>query len=151
MPHLIIIYHSQTGNTERLVHAALKAARNEADTRTTATRAFDADADTLRDADGLIFATPENFGYMSGALKDFFDRTYNETHETLRKLPYAILISADNDGRGASREIQRIATGYGFRLIAEPVIARGPFCEEHLTLAEEQGEAFAAGLALGIF
>lgn len=151
MPKLIIIYHSKTGNTERLVLAALEAAQQEDDTQTVAIRAFDADADTLRGADGLIFATPENFGYMSGALKDFYDRTYDETRETIRKLPYAILISAGNDGRGASREIERIASGYGFRLIAEPLIARGPVTEEHLARAKEQGQAFAAGLALGIF
>jgi multimeric flavodoxin WrbA len=151
MPKLWIIYHSQTGNTERLARAALKAAHKEEGTDTELIRAFDADADTLWSADGLIFATPENFGYMSGALKDFFDRTYDETHEEIRKLPYGILISAGNDGRGARREIKRIIEGYGFELVAEPVIARGDIDDEALEQAAELGQALAAGLDLGIF
>src|SRR3546814_9262380 len=72
-----------------------------------------------------LLGTPENFGYMSGLLKDFFDRTYYPAEGKTVGLPYAVLISAGNDGSGAARAIERIATGYGWRAVAEPLIVKG--------------------------
>jgi len=113
--------------------------------------AFDADLKDLRWADGLLFGTPENFGTMSGALKDFFDRTYYPAEPFQLNLPYALFISAGNDGSGAVREIDRIAIGYPLRKINEPLIAKGDINQQHLEQCEEFGLAMAAGLSLGIF
>ncbi|MBT6114810.1 MAG: flavodoxin family protein, partial [Porticoccaceae bacterium] len=101
--------------------------------------------------DGLLFGTPENFGTMSGALKDFFDRTYYPAEPFQLNLPYALFISAGNDGSGAVREIDRIAIGYPLRKINEPLIATGDINQQHLEQCEEFGLAMAAGLSLGIF
>ena len=114
-------------------------------------RAFDAVLDDLIWADGLLFGTPENFGTMSGALKDFFDRTYYPAEPHKLNLAYGLFISAENDGTGAVRDIDRIAKGYPLRKISEPLIATGTITPEHLQQAEEFGQAMAAGLALGIF
>ena len=105
----------------------------------------------LRWADGLLFGTPENFGTMSGLLKDFFDRTFYAVEGELAPLPYALFISAGNDGRGAVREIERIARGYPFTQVAEPLIVRGPPTEDALGDARELGMTLAAGLSAGIF
>ena len=114
-------------------------------------RAFDAAAADLLSCDGLLIGTPENFGYMSGAIKDFFDRTYDEVRERQLNLPYALFISAGNDGTGAVREIDRILKGYPMRKVAEPVIVKGEIGEDDLRACEELGETVATGLSMGIF
>ena len=151
MKNLLIIYHSQSGNTQQLADQVLAGCRDEANVESRLLGAFDAGLKDLRWADGLLLGTPENFGTMSGALKDFFDRTYYPAEPYKLNLPYGIFISAGNDGSGAFREIQRIAKGYPLRLIIEPLISKGEINAEHLRLAREFGLAMAAGLDLGIF
>jgi multimeric flavodoxin WrbA len=151
MKNLLIINHSQSGNTEQLAQAVLGGCKQEEGIVSLLKNAFDANLEDLHWADGLLFGTPENFGTMSGALKDFFDRTYYPAEPYKLNLPYGIFISADNDGTGAVRDINRIAKGYPLRLISEPLIANGEISPHHLQQAEEFGLAMAAGLALGIF
>ncbi|TQV81328.1 flavodoxin family protein [Exilibacterium tricleocarpae] len=151
MKHLLIVYHSQTGNTARLAEAALAGAGAETDTETRLLRAFDAGLDDLLWCHGLLLGTPENFGYMSGAIKDFFDRTYTDAEPLDLQLPYALFVSAGNDGSGAVREMDRILRGYPMKKVADPVIAKGDITPAHLAAASELGLTLAAGLAFGIF
>ena len=148
---LLIVFHSQTGNTARLAEAVLRGAQRVEETDTELKRAFDTRSEDLLVSDGVLLGTPETFGYMSGALKDFFDRTYYACEGKLVGMPYAVFISAGNDGRGAVREIGRIANGYRWKSVAEALIVRNPIKDENLLAAEELGEAMAAGLAMGIF
>ena len=153
MKHLLIVYHTQTGNTGQLAEAVRRGAGNElieaVEVRFLMAR--DAGPDDLLWADGLLLGTPENFGYMSGGLKDFLDRTFYPVEGRIQSLPYAVFISAGNDGSGALRAIRRIAKGYPFSEVQEPLIARGPVLEEHLAAAEELGMSLAAGLDAGIY
>ncbi|UVW34046.1 NAD(P)H-dependent oxidoreductase [SAR92 clade bacterium H455] len=149
--NLLIIYHSQSGNTGQMAKAVNRGSQGEKTVETRLLRAFDAGLDDLRWADGLLFGTPENFGSMSGALKDFFDRTYYPAEPYQLNLPYALFISAGNDGSGAVRDIDRIAKGYPLRKISEPLIANGDINQQHLEQCEEFGLAMAAGLSIGIF
>ena len=151
MRRLLIIYHTQSGSTGRMADAVLKGARSETGVETVFKRAFDAGIDDLLGCHGLLIGTPENFGTMSGAVKDFFDRTYYPAEGKTLGLPYALFVSAGNDGSGAVREIGRIATGYGWKQVAEPVIARKEITAEILISCEELGNAMATGIALGIF
>ena len=153
MKHLLIVYHTKTGNTGKLAQAALKGASSElvTDVETRFRKAGKAGPDDLLWADGLLLGTPENFGYMSGALKDFFDRTFYEVEGRIQPLPCAIFISAGNDGSGALRAIRRIGNGYPFTEVQEPVIARGEVSDAHLAACEELGLALAAGLEAGIY
>ena len=111
----------------------------------------DAGPEDLLWADALILGTPENFGYMSGAMKDFLDRTYYPCEGKVESLPYAIFISAGNDGSGAVNSIQRIVRGYPLRAVQEPIIALGATTQAVLTVCEELGLAMAAGLEMGVF
>ena len=111
--------------------------------------AFDAGVDDLLWADALILGTPENFGYMSGGMKDFLDRTFYPCEGKLEGMPYAIFVSAGNDGAGAISSIQRIANGYAFRQAQEPVVARGELSPEDLKRCLELGMTLAAGLEIG--
>ena len=114
-------------------------------------RAFDAGLDDLLWCDGILIGTPENFGYMSGAIKDFFDRTYYPAEPYALNRPYGLFISAGNDGTGAVREIDRIMVGYPMKSVAKPLIARGEVSEAHLESAKELGQTLASGLAFGVF
>ncbi len=152
MKHLLIIYHTQSGNTEQLARAVLAGAQQESEgVETRFKKAFDSTLEDLLWCDAVLFGTPENFGYMSGALKDFFDRTYYpaEPHELNR--PYALFISAGNDGSGAVRECDRILLGYPMKKVMDPLIAKGEITDEHLSSAQEFGQTLACGLALGVF
>lgn len=151
--HLLIVWHSKTGNTERLKDAVLRGAHHPEISGVTVRclHTSEAGPDDLRWAHGILLGTPENFGYMSGQMKDFFDRTYYEVEGELEPLPYAIFISCDNDGRGAVREIRRIVKGYPFKEVQEPVIVRGEVNAEGLQACEELGMALAAGLEAGIY
>jgi multimeric flavodoxin WrbA len=110
-----------------------------------------ADASDLAAADAVIFGSPENFGYLSGGLKDFFDRTYYPLLPLQLGTPYAVFISAGNDGSGALRQLERIVKGYPLKPVAEPVIVKGVPDEQALAKAQELGAAIAAGTAMGIF
>ena len=151
MKKLLIVYHSQSGNTRSLAEAVLKGAREEEGVEVKIMMALEASLEDLLWCDGLLLGTPENFGFMSGALKDFFDRTYYPAQPYALNIPYALFISAGNDGTGAVRQVERIVKGYPMRKIAEPVIIRGEVTEADLARCAELGLTFAAGLGMGIF
>lgn len=151
MKNLLIVYHSQSGNTACLAEAVYRGALKESEVITTLLRAQDAGLGHLLEADALLLGSPENFGFMAGAIKDFFDRTYYPAQEQGVNLPYALFISAGNDGTGAVRQIDRIAAGYPLKKIAEPVLCVGPADETILDACAELGQATAAGLSLGIY
>ena len=149
--HLLIVYHSQTGHTRTMARAVLRGARRAPEVETRLKLALRAGLDDLLWAHGLLLGTPENFGYMSGALKNLLDRTYYPAQGKVDGLPYAVFISAGNDGRGALASIERIARGYPLKPVCEPVIARGELTAEILRHCEELGETMAAGVAWSIF
>ncbi|EIT69243.1 MULTISPECIES: flavodoxin family protein [Hydrocarboniphaga] len=151
-PRLLIVYSTQTGRTRQLVDAAIEGASELADEVEIELRlALETGVDDLMACTGLLIGTPENFGYMSGAVKDFLDRTYYPCEGKRIGLPYALLVSAGNDGSGAVRAIERIATGYGWNAVAAPLVAIGEQTEAQLAQAREIGQLMAAGLSCGIF
>jgi flavorubredoxin len=102
-------------------------------------------------ANALVIGTPEHFGYMSGAVKDFMDRTFYPAAGKVDALPYATYISAGTDGGGAAQSIERIALGYRWKRVAAPLIVRGDPCIADLDRCRELGQTMAAGLVAGIF
>lgn len=152
MKHLLIVYHSKTGKNGQMAKAILAGASHpDIAVETRFLTAAQAGEDDLRWADGMIFGTPENFGYMSGALKDFFDRTFYEVEGEVDGKPYAICVGAGNDGAGAVSSVQRICLGYNFKEVQPPVVIKGPLEDGSLALCEELGMAIAAGLEAGVF
>lgn len=113
--------------------------------------ALDAGAEDLKWCDGFILGTPENFGYMSGAMKYFLDRVYYDCEGKVNGRPFALFIRAGNDGSGAITSLRRILTGLGVREVQEPVLIAGEFDESRLAECEELGLTMAAGLEAGIF
>ena len=113
-----------------MAHAVADGAKSIEGVEVILKKAADATLNDLLTADGLALGTPENFGYMSGMVKDFFDRTYDGAQEKVFRKPFVVFISAGNDGTGALRAIERIALGYKFKTVFQPVIAKGAITEE---------------------
>jgi multimeric flavodoxin WrbA len=148
---LLIVFHSQSGGAQRMADAVARGARRADGVEVRDVRALDATLDDLLWAEAVIFGTPENFGYMSGALKDFFDRTFYPAQGKVSQLPYALFVKAGNDGTGAVTSVERIARGYPLKKISDALVVRGDVGDDDVTRCEELGETVAAGLALGIF
>ena len=151
MSRILVVYHSQTGHTEKMAKAVADGAKSIEHTEVILKKAGEATLDDLLACSGLAIGTPENFGYMSGMIKDFFDRTYNGAQEEVLRKPYVVFISAGNDGSGALRAIERIALGYKFKRVFTPVIAKGEITEELLEQCRELGGTLAAGCEMGIY
>lgn len=152
MNRLLIVYHTKNGTTGDMAQAVYRGATHpDVDVDVMSCLAQRAGVDELLWCDCVIFGTPENFGYMSGAMKDFFDRTYYPLEGKIEGLPYAVFISAGNDGRGALSSLQRIVKGYGLKQVHEPVICRGGLNQESLDACEALGMYAAAGVETGIF
>ena len=140
------------GRTERLRLAVESGARAAGvPVALTVRHALECGPAELLDAQGVLLGTPEHFGYMSGALKDFFDRTFYAAEGKLRGLPYGLFVSAGNDGTGAVRAVERIVAGYGWSAIAPPLVVVGDPTADDQHRAEELGTTLVAGLAAGIF
>ena len=153
MKRLLIIYHSQSGKTAMMAQAVRRGAMHpEIDSVDVRIRiAADAGPLDLIWCDAVIFATPENFGYMAGAMKDFFDRTFYPCAGRVEGVPYAVVIGAGNDGTGALAALRRIVRGFPLNETQEPVICRGPIDDAVIARCETLGATMAAGLELGVF
>ena len=126
-------------------------------------RADAANPKTLLDAEGYIFAFPENLAAISGVMKAFFDRSYYPCLGQIEGRPYTLLVCAGSDGSNAVRQAERITTGWRLKRIAdslivcthaqtpEEILAPKVITEYDLAKAHELGAAMAEGLALGIF
>ena len=151
--NLLIVYHTQSGTTSRMADAVIRGASSDevdgVDVRVKS--ALEADADDLLWADGFILGTPENFGYMSGAMKYFLDRVFYPCEGKIGGRPYALFVRAGNDGTGAISSMRRILTGLAVKEVQEPVLIAGEFDEARLTECEELGLTMAAGLEAGVF
>jgi multimeric flavodoxin WrbA len=151
--HLLVVHHSPTAGIRELTEAVVAGARTDAlgGVEVRATPALETSADDVRWADAIILLTPENFGYMSGALKDFFDRVYPAVIDETRGRPYALVVKGrHDDGSGATTSVRRIVAGLGWREVQPPLIVIGDVQPTHLEQAAELGMTIAAGLELGL-
>lgn len=150
---LLIVAHAPSPNTQALRDAVIEGATDPAlaaAITVDARRPFDSGPDDVLAASAIILGTPENLGYMSGALKDFFDRIYYPCLERTQGLGYALYVRAGHDGTGTRRAVESIATGLRWRAVQPPLICRGAWQEAFLDRARELGMTIAASLDAGV-
>ena len=150
---LLIVAHAPSPNTQTLVDALLQGAQHP-DIQGVTSRwilPLEAMPEDVLAADGIILGTTENLGYMSGALKDFFDRCYYPVLEKKQGLPCALYIRAGLDGTGTRRAVESIVTGLRWNWVQEPLTLKGEWQSEFLERVEELGLTMAAGLESGVF
>ena len=150
---LLVVGHTPSLNTRRLFEAVVEGASSVEieNVEVMASRPFDVQPQDVQTARAVILGTTENLGYMSGALKDFFDRIYYPCLEHTQGMPYALYIRAGHDGTGTRRSIESITSGLGWRAVQEPLICRGDWQDAFVAQGQDLGTAMAAGLEMGIF
>ena len=152
MSNILVVSNTPSPNTLILQEAVVDGARSidaKHDVRSKAP--WDATADDVMWSDGIILGTTENFGYMSGAVKDFFERIYYPCLEETEGKPIALFIKGGLDGQGAKTSVERILTGLKWKLIQPPVVLKGDFRVEFSDQCRELGMTMAAGLDAGIY
>ena len=153
---LLIVAHTPSPNTKELANAILAGAQNEdiEHVNTTLMSPFDCDAQKVLDSDAVILFTTENFGYMSGALKDFFERIYYPCLDQPNindATPFALVIRARLDGTGTHIAVHKITSGLKWREVHETLICKGEYQEAFAGQCETLGLTIAAGLDNDIF
>jgi multimeric flavodoxin WrbA len=150
MPRLLHVHHTSSPS----VHAMFEAVQSGASApeiegvELVAVPALHATAVDVLEADGYLLGTPANLGYMSGALKHFFDQIYYPCLDATRRRPYALYVHGNSDTTGAVRAIEMVTTGLEWRRVQEPVCVIGEPAQANLDACWELGAAVAAGLAL---
>lgn len=151
MKTLLIVYHTGGVKTGKMAEAVERGARSEEGVRVVVKRCPEAGPEDVLGADGLILGTPENFGYMSGLMKDFLERVFYACEGKVEGRPWALFVGAGQDGSGAVTSVERIVAGLRLKKISEPIVVVKELKPEHLAALEELGAAMAAGLAMGAF
>ena len=157
MPRLLVVHHSPTPNVRALTDAVLAGARDDAITGVEVIErpALEASADDVLGADGYLLGTTANFGYMSGALKHFFDAIFLEAGGALSddgsasaatggKKPYGLWVHGRYDTTGAVRSVQSIVQALPWAQSAEVLEVLGDVGEEQTAAAYELGGTLAA-------
>ncbi len=150
--HLLIVAHNPSPNTQKLVDATIRGATHE-DIDNVDVKyipPLQATPDDVLWADAIILGTTENFGYMSGALKDFFDRIYYPCIEHTEAMPFALYIRAGLDGTGTKIAVSKITTGLSWKPVQEAIILHGEYDPKYEQQCEELGMLMAASLEAGI-
>ena len=153
MKQLLIVAHAPSENTRLMAEAVVNGA-NHPDIEGVTCRwlpPLEATPEDLLSCDGVILGTTENLGYMSCALKDFFDRCYYPCLELKQGLPCALYVRAGHDGTGTCRAVESICTGLRWSWIQPPLVCRGEWDSEFLKQCETLGTTMAAGLEMGVY
>jgi len=151
VPRLLVVHHTASPSMHTLFEAVMEGAGDPAlaEVEVVPRAALAATAVDVMEADGYLLGTPANIGYMSGALKHFFDQIYYPCLEETARRPYALYVHGNSDTTGAVRGVEAIATGLQWRRVQAPVSVIGPPAAVHLDACRELGAAVAAGLLLG--
>ena len=149
---LLIVAHAPSPNTEQMRDAVAEGAASVAGLDIVVRSPLQAGSEDVLAAQALILGTPENLGYMSGALKDFFDRVYYPCLDVKQGLPYALYIRAGQSaGDGSRRSVESIVGGLKWKAVQAPLVCCGPFREDFIQSCRDLGEAMGTGLEMGIF
>jgi putative NADPH-quinone reductase len=149
--NLLIIAHCPSENLARLRDGLISGAKNAGVHLQVTSRApLDSDSKDLKTADAIVLLTPENLSYMSGAMKDWFDRIYYPVLDDKQGLPCVAIVRAGHDGTGTVRALQTITTGLRWRWVQDPIILQGSWQETWLDEVTDIGEAIATAVSEGI-
>ena len=150
MARLLIVHHTPSPALHTLFEAARSGATDPQITgvEVVARPALVANAIDVLEADGYLLGTTANLGYMSGALKHFFDTIYYPCLDATAGRPYGLYVHGNNDADGAVAAVERIVTGLRWRAAQSPVVVIGPPTADDTAACWELGAAVAAGLLL---
>ncbi|RZS36810.1 multimeric flavodoxin WrbA [Herbihabitans rhizosphaerae] len=148
MSRLLIVHHTPSPHTQTMFEAVVSGATDPEITGVEVVRraALAATAVDVLEADGYLLGTPANIGYMSGALKHFFDTVYYPCLDSTRGRPYALYVHGNQGTEGAVRAVESIVTGLGWEKAAKPVVIMGEPSKQDTQACWELGATVAASL-----
>jgi NAD(P)H-dependent FMN reductase len=147
---LLFVHHTVSPATHALFLAAMEGVKDPAlaEVDVTVRPALTASAADVLEADGYLLGSPANLGYVSGALKHFFDQIYYPCLEATRRRPFGAYLHSNSDASGALRALTTITTGLQWRAAQAPVVVAGEPGSPELAAVKELASAVAAGLLL---
>lgn len=153
MRHLLIVCNQPSANTQALARAAVEGAHHPdiSDVEVRLREPLYAQVEDVLKADAVLIGTTENFGAMSGLIKDFFERIYYPCLEETQGKPFGLYVRAGNDGQGTLQGVQRITTGLRWKLVSEPLLLHGDHQDAFIDQVRELGMLMAAGLEASVF
>jgi NAD(P)H-dependent FMN reductase len=148
MPTLLIVHHTPSPALQEMLEAARAGTTDESieNVEVVTRPALAASVSDVLAADGYLLGTPANIGYMSGALKHFFDQIYYPVLDATRRRPYGLYVHGNLDTAGAVRGVRAITTGLAWQQVAEPVVVTGPVGRPEREACYELGGTLAATL-----
>ena len=148
MATLLIVHHTPSPNCQAMLEAVVSGATAPEieNVRVVRRAALAATASDVLAADGYLLGTPANLGYMSGALKHFFDQVYYPCLDETRGRPFGYYVHGGSDVTGAVRGIETVTTGLGWRRAADAVTVTGEPDKAATEACWELGATLAAGL-----
>jgi multimeric flavodoxin WrbA len=148
VPRLLIVHHTPSPGLQAMLEAVVAGARDPEliAVDVAVVPALAAGVPDVLAADGFVLGTPANIGYMSGALKHFFDQVYYPCLQAKARAPYGLYVHGDNDTTGAVRAVTSIAAGLGWAEVVKPVTATGPVGKDVARKCYELGATVAANL-----
>ena len=148
MPRLLIVHHTPSPALQAMLEAVVAGGRDPELTgvEVTLVPALTATVPDVLAADGFVLGTPANIGYMSGALKHFFDQIYYPCLLAKPRAPYGLYVHGSTDTTGAVRAVTSIATGLSWTEVVKPVVVTGPVGKDTERECYELGATVAANL-----
>ena len=146
MPRLLVVHHTPSPNLQAVLEAVREGAAVVEEVELEVRPALSAGPADLLAADGVLLGTPATIGYMSGALKHFFDTVYYPCLDATAGLPYGVYVHGGDDTSGALRAIGAITGALRWKQVAAPLSLTGPPTREHLEAARELAATVAVSL-----
>jgi NAD(P)H-dependent FMN reductase len=146
MPRLLVVHHTPSPNLQALLEAVRDGVALVEDVELVARPALSAGAADVLGADGVLLGTPANIGYMSGALKHFFDTIYYPCLDATVGLPYGVYVHGGDDTAGALTAVQKITGGLRWKQVAAPLSVTGPPSTADLEACRELAATVAVSL-----
>jgi NAD(P)H-dependent FMN reductase len=148
MPRLLVVHHTPSPSVHAMLERVVDGATDPSleDVEVVVRPALAATVSDVLEADGYVLGTPANLGYMSGALKHFFDLVYYPCLDATVRRPYGVFVHGNNDTEGALASIEKIVTGLQWRRVAAPVQVVGTPARADLDACHELGGSVAATL-----
>jgi len=149
---LLLVFHAPSVNTQKMLDVMIDAIEQEnlQQVQCIVKPPLEATSEDVLNCDAIILGTTENLAYMSGALKDFFDRIYYPCLEKKQGLPVAAIVRAGHDGTGTCRAINTILTGLRWRWVQEILLCKGPWQDSFLQDCQELAQGMAVALDEGM-
>lgn len=159
MKHLLVVFYSQSGRNQALALAVFQAARNNSKVQVKLLNAFEANSGDWLWADAFILVCPENFGAISGGMKQFLDRIFypciraqeHKNNGAQLAKPYQLVFSCGNDGSQSDMQITRILKGLGAKPVQASIFIYGEPSVNDIELMTELGQGFVEAITMGIF